>query len=205
MAQATPEQVQQLEKVHKEQLALLAQANNIFINGVKNAHTPAEIAAFKAYSEKIFPVAAKWHKRQSDLETIANIPKVDVIFFDPNRQAYINNLVKSMDSQSRVGRMGFIPILIWAIVAIAGLLSADYIVNQITDTVAEKQSLIESTGNLCTQLKLTPEQCQSLLTQSVASTGSDGIWGILKPLGLGLAGLYLFMNWGKISKSLKSK
>jgi len=50
MAAATKEQISQLEAAHKNQLAMLAQANNFILNSLKDAKTVAEKNIINKYA-----------------------------------------------------------------------------------------------------------------------------------------------------------
>lgn len=202
MAQASKEQIQQLEAAHKNQLAMLAQANNFILNGIKTATTQAQLNTLKAYANKIFPIAQKWHARQYQLEEQANIPKQHPVFFDPAQQQAVNDMVGQINSENK---LGFIPLLIWAVVAIVAFFSVDYIVNQLNDTAQEKQDLIQSTADTCKQLNISPAECQKLLepaTTSGSSSGS-GIWGIITPIALVAAAIYGVTHIKQIKESFK--
>lgn len=193
---ATVNEIQQLEKVHKEQLNDLAQANNVllYLNKLYPAGNPKrQIVA--DYYRVIAPIAQKWDARQNFLEREAGIPKMHPRWFNHDYQNQVNELAKSVSS---TGTLGFVPLLIWGAIAIAGLITSAYIVDVLTDTAKEKQNMITATTKACQESGLNADQCKDILTQSVKSTQGNALVDMVKPilwLGLGFMGLnYLTKN-----------
>ena len=202
MAAPTPEQITALEKEHKEQFAQLVAANNLYLNTGKDISkmTPTQKDAFLKFDAKIRRLAQIWQARQSYLEKNMGIPKYYAHFFNPNYQQALNDELKRMDRSG----IGFIPLLIWAGIALVGAISASYIVSQITDTAQEKQELITATGDYCAKLGLTKEQCVQLMSQGIEST-SGGLEGIIKPvLWAGFAFLVI-TNLDKITNAFQKR
>ncbi len=198
MANPTVDQIRALEKAHKEEFALLAQANNLLISLQDKLPTMGlvERLAVQTYYGDVAAIAARFLQRQMDLEK-AGIPQMHPVFFDKKYQADVNRMVGAINAENQ---LGFIPLIIWGVILLVGFFSADYIVSQTTTTVEDKQKLIKSTADICTQLKLSPEACQALLTKGVETPPSDGIWGIIKPIALGAALIYGITHIDDIKK-----
>lgn len=195
---ASVNQINALEAAHKNQLAMLAQANNFILNSLKAAKTTAEKEIINKYAGKIYDLVSQWNNRQQYLEKNAGIPKQHPVFFSYDHQADVNDMVGEINAENK---LGFIPLLIWAAVAIAGFFSVDYIVDELNDTAQEKEKLIQTTSDTCKALNITPEQCQKLLTPAVTSGSSSGIWGIITPIALTAAAIYGITHIKEIKKA----
>jgi hypothetical protein len=205
MAQPTEAQVRALERAHKNQFVMLVGAAKFNQTLSKNyawlPNTDYRKKAFLKFGTEFIPVLAKWIMRQENLER-AGIPKMPVVvrdFFSRDRMPYLEELVRSINAETQVnGQMGFIPLIIWGVIAIAAIFGATEIVDETNTTAEERQDLMATSSKTCTDLKLTPEQCAQMINtaQTEATTSGSGI-GIMGWIALAAAGFFLMKNQNK--------
>ena len=205
MAQATPDQIRLLEQKHKEALVNLIQAGKFRLYLFNKYGKTGE--PFVRYNKYYVPLTTKWADREKKLED-AGAPKLGITYltFATNQGiAQLEVIARKLDKNQK--GIGFIPILIWAVVAIAGFFTADQIVDELNTTSEEQQSLITTTQDFCKQYNLDAEECKKMITEQteVVKDKEDGIVAsIVKPLLL-VGGAYLLItNSDKIFKSKKS-
>lgn len=168
--------------------------------------------------KKLIPLTGKWTQRQWKYEKIPN-GKASIFEFpirtgdwlNPQKFLYIKQVRDNMnaertgvwDSRSQLNartgcvcdqKIGFIPLIIWAVVAIAAAFTADSIVDELNTTTEEQAELTTVTNNFCTDNQLTPEQCQALLQQQTEATNDDGGIPWIK-ISLLAGGGWLAYNW----------
>lgn len=200
---ATATQARNLETMHlrlfnnlvnsweKYHLAKLDIAN-------RPAGTPFKNNLLTAHTSKLIPITGRWMARQQKYESIpgsnakfTEFPIKTIDWLDPAKFTYLKSLRDKMDKEKTIQGMGFIPLLIWGIIAIVASFSAVQIVDEMNTTTEEQANLTTVTNNFCVDNQLTPEQCSALLAQqTAATTNSDGFpW--IKVLLFGGAALLL--------------
>lgn len=116
--------------------------------------------------------------------------------FLPNAKSYIN----ASDFQPVSGKetMGIIPLLVWAVIAIAAYFTVAKITENIDASRKDQTELINATSELCQQNHLTAEQCQTLVTQQTTAiteeNKSNAGMGIFGYIALGFGALFLLNN-----------
>lgn len=205
MAKATEAQVRKLEDEHKTQFYYLVQANNFILNTAKQDKSVYKNPGFVAYIKSVERLVQKWQGRQTMLEK-AGIPKYHPIWFNYAAQPELNRMLAEIDKERQTKGIAFIPLLIWAIVAIVGLFTAEQIVDETHNTSQEQQELLDKTAQVCKDLKLTPEQCKQMITEQTESTDKGGgiFSGIGTFVGLGILA-YVAVNSGIFSKKKQSE
>lgn len=209
-AAPTAAQIAAFEKAHKLLFAALVQAGMFRIQlarkyGLKSPQ-------FLNYNKLYIPKVKKFGARQIVLEKRAGIPPIvktaDLInaFFTSEGIKHLVQVAKSYD-QSGKG-IGFIPLIIWAVIAIAGAFTATSIVDETHTTSEEMRDLVNDTADFCAKNNLTPEQCKELLkeeTKQIDTDSGGGIFGgILMPLLLLGGAAIVASNWDKFFGSKKA-
>lgn len=184
MAKPSEAQIRALEKAHKQQLINLLQA--IRMRYIIYQKLGKDSAEWKKYADMIWKMWQSWYKRQLKYESSGGAQKENILKDDwltPEGNKKLKALSKKWD-QNGEGVMGFIPLLIWAVIAIAGLFTADQIVDELNTTTDEQAELIKTTEDYCTKYNLSKEECQKFMTeQNLAVTSPDsGIGGIFTKL-----------------------
>lgn len=216
MAKPTEEQVKAFEKVHKLQLFDILAANHVFIGTLKlyqpifkadpNYKTSAKYKKIMAYGEVIKNMAKSWYARQLQFEIKAGVPKFPNIWSKFFQEKYMKEVerigIDYILGRNAVKGIGIIPLIIWGVIAIVGAFSAAYIVDETTETNAERGDLLEKTKKFAQEMKLTPEQTTQIVQGQQASeqaqtesTSGGGFFGgsIMKIGGLALIA-FLIMN-----------
>lgn len=211
MAQATEKQVRDLERVLGEQFFLLVQGAEFRINLARKYGLKSN--AFKKYSEAYTKILRKWITKEVKYERellktgvkgiiASGKIKFEDFFYSKELPKLIAAAKKWNTENTTIGRMhenlGFIPLLIWAVIAIVSAFSATVIVDDLTTTAEEKQELMEVTAQTIKDLNLTPQQASALLEQTqeqASSTGGGGImnivkWGLIGYLGIQLIPIF---------------
>lgn len=202
MAKPTEAQVKALEKAHKQALVNLLQAIRFrYIVYQKLGENSAE---WKKYAGLVNDIGRRWYKRQVKLEkggaTKEGIAENDLFTYNGNIK--LRALAKKWDAQGT--GIGFIPLLIWAVVAIIGFFTADEIVDELNTTTEEQQALIEASDKICKEHNFNTEECKQFMVQqntAVANPSSSflGITPMKLALGAGVA--YVVINRKTIFKS----
>lgn len=199
MAQATKEQVQALETAMNEMFYYLVQGAAFRIAIARKYGLDSK--EFKNYNAIFVPLVRKWILREVDYEREnlkqgikGIIGSGDLVFEDFFYSASLPKLtalVKKWNAEKTTSGIGFIPLLIWAVIAIAGFFTAQKITDDLTTTTQEKESLLRTTQQTARDLGLTPEQAAGLITQTQkeASQGT-GLGDTVKTIAV-LAGLAL--------------
>lgn len=187
----TESQVRKLEQVHKVQFADLVSAIDFWHRSRDMANvTPA---SREAYGKKLLPLIKKWQARENKIK--GRVASADMMkgyfpvwwWFDKNHYAKLVQLRNSIDRDTTTAGVGFIPLIIWAVIAIVAAFTAVEIVDETNNTADEQATLIAETDSFCQTNNLTPEQCNKLLTEQTSAAGGDSgfsfgkilLWGAL--------------------------
>jgi len=205
MAKPTEAQIKALEIAHKNALANLLQAVRfryiIYTKLGKNSK------AYKDYAQLCWDLWRNWYTRQLKYEK-AGAPKEYILkddWLNPAGNKRLNDLLKKWDKQGE--GIGFIPLIIWAVVAIAGFFTAEEIVDELNTTTEEQTALINTSQDICTKNNFTPEECKAFMTQQTEAVQSPGgmLSGII-PKVLFFGGLiYIFVNKDKLFSKSKTQ
>lgn len=222
MAKPTTEQIRTLEREHKNQFVRLVGAAKFYQMLSKNyawlPNTDYRKKALLKFGTQFTRPLGSWIKRQARLER-AGIPKMPVVmqdFFSRERMPYLEQLIASINGEAVAGRsegdtsvwdsrsqrgMGFVPLIIWAVIAIVAAFTATEIVDETNTTVEERQELMDSSAQTCAELNLSPEQCAQMInnTQTQATTTSGGGIGLMGWALLAFLGFTAFKNHNKKS------
>jgi len=207
MAKATPEQVKALEKAHKQALVNLLQSIRFryLIYEKFGSKNPDWIK----YKDLVYKLGNSWYDRQIKLEkggaTKEGILKNDLWTFEGNKK--LKALAKKWDASGE--GVGFIPLLIWAVVAIIGFFTADQIVDELNTTTEEQNELIKTSDEICTKYKFNAEECKAFMTEqttAVTDSGGGGMFsGIFKWVLIGGVAYIVWTNKDKIFSSTKKQ
>ena len=190
MAKATEAQIRELEKQHKIQFYYLVQANNFILNKGKQDPAVYKKPGFLSYIKSVERLVQLWRGRQTMLEK-AGIPKFHPTFFNYAAQPGLNKMLADIDAEKNTKGIGFIPLLIWAVVAIIGLFTAEEIVDETTTTTEEQKDLLDKTSQVCKDLNLNAADCKKLITEQTEAPEKSGggiFSGLTTFLVLGLVG-----------------
>lgn len=211
MAIPTNIQIKTLETIHKKMFVDLVVANRLWIgmlNKVKGLpKTDKRYIAMLDYGKLIAKLFGKWYARQQQLEK-AKIPpfpkELVALFLVPDKAAQLEKQALAYIQDKKLpDKLGIVPLLVWGAVAVAGLFTAAFIVDQINTTAAEKVELLKQTEITLKALNVTPEQAGKIIaeTQQQASepSGGGGLFGggIIKPIGIGIGLYFLFQAINK--------
>lgn len=177
----TAEQIQAYEIQHKSLFVLVVLANRTWLAMPKmmgkfiNDKNSKQYKAWIAYGNKIKSILQNWVKRQVALER-AGVPKFDLkyfsYFFDKKRQLELEKFALTYIKPDSIKNLpltkgiGFIPLIVWGVIAIAGLFTAAYIVDETTTTAQEKEDLMSSTKKTLQELNVPPEQAAQIISQT---------------------------------------
>lgn len=197
MAKATGAQVKQLERALGEQFFLLVQAAEFRLNlARKFGTTNPEVVKFhnkyKALVNKWISKEVKYEKAMLKSGKHGIIAQGDLKyndFFYSAEFPKILQLAKDMIARLKQNDgLGFPPLIIWAVIWIIGLFTAEEIVDDLTTSTEEKEQLMLTTAQTVKDLGLTPEQAAGLISQTQAEAGGDAFGGIvdLAKWGLGI-------------------
>ena len=193
MAQPTQEQVSKLEAAMLEQFALLAEAAALRLGLARQFGLDG--APFLKFNAVYAKLVDKWIQREVKYETelvkkhiygiIASGDLKREDFFYSKGIPKLIALTKKWTKEKTTSGIGFIPLLVWAAVALAGLFTAATITDDLTTTAQEKAELLEATQRTAQELGLTPEQASGIITQTQqeASEGS-GLGSTVKTVGI---------------------
>ena len=196
MARPSEQQVRQMEMAHKGQFVDLVLANKLFLSLLPRLHgktkTSKEYLAITEFGKAIARNAAKWYMRQRNFETKAKVPIVsnDILkwFMMPGHQVDLVAEAKKYVAPQKYDKtsaalgcitihgMGFIPLLIWAVIAIVVAFTAYEITDELNTTAEEKADLLKQTEKTLKDLNVTGPQAAAIIqsTQEQASEGSGG-------------------------------
>lgn len=176
----TSEQVAAFETAHKSLFITLSIANNIYINlfekglkdflasGATGNYTDSEqYIPIQALGQMVAVKSGKWFDVENYLEANTSIDKCTVTDTDmllPEKNLDVLNQANIYLDNGKVNGVGFVPLLIWAVIIIAAAISASYIAYRLTDTAQDKQDLLTQITSTCKDLNLTPEQAGQMAT-----------------------------------------
>lgn len=200
MAEATQAQFTALEKAMTEQFKNLVDGATFRIMVARKFGLQSP--AFKKYNNFFVPIVKKWIIREVKYERellkkgikgiiASGDLKADDFYISASLPKLIA-LVKKWNKETTTSGIGFIPLLIWAVIAIIGLFTAQEVVDDLTTTTEEKMDLMKQTQETAKELGLTPEQASGLIsqTQQEASAGS-GFGDMFKWIALLAAGAFI--------------
>lgn len=216
MARPTIEDLQKLERRHKVQFSDLVSAVDLWHRSRNMPNmTPASRAA---YGQWLLSLIVKWQRRQQRIE--AKVGKsADFMkqFFPlhwwllPDKFSILVEKRNAIDAEKKktsgaaIGTVGFIPLIIWAVIAAITAWTAVEVTDEINNTSEEQAELVDSTNKFCTDNNLTPEQCKNLLAENTAATEGGGGGGLFKWILLGLGGVALIKYGPSLMKSSDGK
>lgn len=218
MAKPTEQQVKALEIAHKLQYFDLVQANHLWIQLLKKVPVVSgkydkksrQWLALAAYGNSIAKLVGKWYARQLNFQNKAKIPAVDPLlikyFLSPKDEIKLYTIAKKWlaPNSPQLKGIGFIPLLIWGVIAIVVAFTAYEITDELNTTAEEKKDLLIQTQKTLKELNITGTDAAAIIqsTQAQASAGSEsGIFsGIMPKLVVGAILFYLY----KQSKSGKN-
>lgn len=207
MAQATEKQVRELEKALGEQFFLLVQSAEFRINLARKVGLNNPV--FVKYSNEFYKLVIAWWNKEVKYEKavyaktgikgilFAGNIKTPKEFLYSEQLPKLIDLVKKWNAERTQGRegMGFVPLIIWAVIAIVSAFSATVIVDDLTTTAEEKEKLLQTTAQTIKDLNLTPEQASALISQTQAEAGGSGsMFGDLKTLAMWGIGGYVVIK-----------
>lgn len=196
----TVAQIQTLEKLHKTQFADLVTAIELW-HRTRDQKTASE-SSREQYGKDLLKLINKWQGRQNRIKaklgSSADFMKTFVPawwWFDKN---YYSKLVKMRDEmdkekvQTAAGTIGFIPLLIWAVMLAIAVWGATEVVDETNTTSEEQAELVSTTDSFCKTNNLSAEDCKALLTDLNDGTKDEGFgkyifWGL---------GLFLLFKFG---------
>lgn len=211
MAKPTKEQVQNMEAVHKRQFADLVAVTGLWHQQAADLEKKygknipqSEVKVMLDFGKKtIVPLVQKWLIRQAKFDKagakIFDQPIKPTDWFDRKNFNKLQSIVQQIDAENRAtSGIGFVPLIIWAVIAIVGFFTAEEIVDEMNDTAEEQTQLVTATNKFCVDNKLTPAQCKAMLEQQTnASSGGGGMGSKLLWAGLGIGALFLGYNYLK--------
>jgi hypothetical protein len=187
MSKPTKEQIQKYEFEHKLQFTNLVIANFLWLSMPgKNGFdvTKKDSKQYKAWykmGETIGRLLYNWRKRQEKLESAPDNavqkipPAVYTWFFKKSQIKDLKDFAQTMIKAGTAGPgLGFIPLLIWGVIALVAFLSAAYIIDETTTTTQEKEELLKTTADTLKELNIPPDKAAAIIseTQQQASENS---------------------------------
>jgi len=182
MAQPTEIQLQNLEIAHKQHMITLIQSA-LFRIGVAEKYGVGS-TQFIFYNYNFVKSLNKWVDREIRLlkkSGKGTLPewiykerdgKFGTLFFDKAGAIILQKLAREIDKEGK--GIGFIPLIIWAVIAIAGFFTAAEVVDELNNTTTEQKALIDSTAKFCTDNNLSPEECKAILSEQTEASSSQG-------------------------------
>ena len=219
MAQPTEKQVAELETIMMQQFHSLVQGARFRINLSRLADPDKPLSqdkTFMDYANAYRALLKKWVDREvmiekellkvgikgviasgnlriNDFFTIAGLKRVEAILQTINKE------------KAPEPTIGFIPLLIWAVLGLATLFTAVTITDAVTTTAQEKEDLMKTTLAVCEKLKLSQAQCNRMIstTQAQLKSKSKGFLDKLIFPAVALGALYLVTTTKRITPTLK--
>jgi len=193
----TEAQIRELEKAHKEQFVLLVRVAKLWQEMAKSfAKFPDSDPRKKAlieYGDFFKPRLVRWLKLQYRLEK-AGVPKMGLsptsilMWLDPKQMPKLESLAKQIDQEGKgISGVGFIPLIIWGVIALIGAFTAVEVTDELNTTAEEKEELLSETAKRCKELNLTGDACSKLISQTQAEASSGGFGGLTMIMMLALA------------------
>lgn len=188
MSRPTKEQVEKYEFDHKVLFVSLVIANSLWLNlpgkygfDPKKKDTP-QYKAWIKMGQEIAHTLGSWGTRQLKLQTAPDnaVPKIDnavfTSFFKPDKKKWLTDQALKMIKPGTAGAgLGFIPLLIWGVIALIAFFSAAYIIDETTTTAQEKEHLLKTTADTLKELNIPPDKAASIIsetqTQASENTG----------------------------------
>ena len=173
----------------------------------KNKNTK-QYKSWAALSVVIGNKLKAWAARQMELEKsggVQHIPaKYYADFFQPAKVKELSEFAKTLvDPKGGVisGGIGFIPLLIWAVILVAGFFTVAYIVDRTTVTAKDKEELLAATEKTMKDLNIPPDKAAAIIqsTQTEVSASAGG--GFTSAIKWGVGGLILLFALSSLNKS----
>lgn len=200
----TAKDIRALEKAHKQGLVNLLQAMRFrYLMYLKLGQNSPE---WKKYAQLTFDIWKSWYARQLRLEK-GGATKEGILQNDWLTKPGVKKLEALAKKWDASGQgIGFIPLLIWAVVALVGAFTAYQITDELNTTTEEQEQLINATDAICQKYKFSPEECKKFMTEETKQVNQKNESGLLstimKPLLLVGIGILVIKNSDKIfSKS----
>lgn len=216
--QASSAQVRALEAAHKKLFSHLVDAwdkyhrgyADLYLpNGQYNSKSIYSPARLSAYAQKLLPLTTKWRARQAKFEKVPNsntqitaFPISTQSFVTPSGFAVLKSARDKMDKEHKTSGIGFIPLIIWAIIAIVTAFTAVEVTDELNNTAEEQATLLQESNNFCTAQNLTPEQCLKLQQNVQESTETSAVGSAVK---WGLVGLAAFFGIKYLAPEIKKR
>lgn len=187
MAIPTKEEVQKYEFEHKVLFVSLVIANSLWLNLPGKYKFDPKIKNTSQYNswikmgQSIGTILKGWAERQIALENVPGspVPKLNAAvyssFFLPEKMKFLTDTALKMIKPGTAGPgLGFIPLLIWGVIAISAFFTAAYIISKTTVTVADKEHLLATTAQTLKDLNIPPDKAAQIIseTQQQASDGN---------------------------------
>jgi len=218
MAKPTEAEIKKYEAEHKILFVNLVLANILWLNMPgKYGFDPTkkDSQQYKAWYNmgmEIGKILFQWRKRQEKLESVPNggVQKIPISvytdFFKKDKIKTLKDIALKMIKPGTAGEgLGFIPLIIWGVIALVAALSAAYIIDETTTTTQEKAKLLKVTSDTLKELNIPPDKAAQIIsdTQQQASENKGllnsitggGFGGMLLPLAAVAA--FLFFNKNK--------
>lgn len=198
--QASSAQVRALETAHKKLFSYLVDAwdkyhtgrADLYLpNGQYNSASKYTPTRLNAYAQRLIPLTNKWRMRQAKFEAVPNsntqitaVPISNQSFVTPAGFAVLKAARNQMNREQQTSGIGFIPLIIWAVIAIVAAFTAVEVTDEMNNTAEEQADLLVESNNFCTSQNLTPEQCLQVQQQAQEATETSAVgsavkWGLL--------------------------
>lgn len=208
----TEQQVKELESAFKTQFYYIVQGLGfwwgLYNKAAKMSPGPAKdklVSSIESYGNKtLIPLMVKWVNLAKYLRNGGvQVPLADVgRMFDRDYYLTLAEVVKNFNADKPAsGSIGFIPLIIWGVIALAGMFTVESITNQINSTTAQQKELIDSTNKLCKDNGLSTEECKKILSdtqttiQTTDSNKGGGLFSSFGTLLLWGAGIWGFTTF----------
>jgi len=191
----TKEQVAKLEAAHKNLFVQLVLAailrRNLLLKFGKDSKQ------FKQFNRLFWIRVTKFVTKQRRYESkgIPRIMETGDLLDAFNTREGLDKLMLVAKEYDKEGKgIGFIPLLIWGVIALVGMFTADSIVDETTNTAEEIQKMTDSTNQFCKDNNMTPDDCRKIMQEQIETTKSEGGFfsGIMKWILIAAAAFFGF-------------
>jgi hypothetical protein len=179
LAAPTKEDILKYEAAHKTLFASLVIANNLWLGmpgkynfdpKIEKQKNSAKYKAWVNYGQQIAKTVGAWYGRQYKLEQVKDahvekFPPVLTYFLQPGeKQKTLNDLALKLIKPGTAGEgLGFIPLLIWGVIALIAAFSAVYIIDETTTTAQEQEHLLKTTAETLKELGIPPDKAAEII------------------------------------------
>lgn len=214
MSKPTEAQIKNLEKVHKTQFADLVSAIELWHRSRSNPKILP--TSREKYGQSLLPLIESWSKRERRLSAKPGIKSGFATYFPtywwlqeshlPQLQQIRNQQNAEIQQATSGKSIGFIPLLIWAAIALIAYFTVTEVVDETNNTSEEQATLVDSTNTFCKDNKLSPEECKNLLSEQNSQTNNtDSGWGFGKIIMVSLLGFAAIKYGPQLINSGKAK